>query len=177
PWTRWLSIRLRDIELRTMEWLRIIDERRTLRGAKMVADGKSPALRPLLHPLRFSPLAGDHRDRVRRRGRILGREDTVEQNKPAGILPKKWNGIAIDMRHHETRELRPQSLVRGAPFCRETVVFVERELIHRGDIAKDVELSRQANMAVIDAVIDIAFSSGPIRKGSTLTVSPLARFL
>src|SRR5580704_5299019 len=79
----------------------------------MGADGEVAAFGSMLHPLRFTTLTGDQGKRVWSRRRILGRENLVEQNKPAGILPKEWDGIAIDMRHDETRELGTLRIFRG----------------------------------------------------------------
>lgn len=64
----------------------------------------------------------------------------------------------------ETRELLTPSLVHGTALHRKTTIFVERELIHQGDVAGNVKLSRQANMAMIDAVDGIGVFIGTIQK-------------
>jgi hypothetical protein len=93
----------------------------------MVAGCKGLAIWPVLNPLRFARLAGHHRDCVWRRRRILGRENIIEENEPTGILPKERNGVAIDMRHDETRELRSLRFIRGVAPPRVTVNTAEKK--------------------------------------------------
>src|ERR1700730_17060796 len=100
----------------------------------MGADGEVAAFGSMLPPLRFTTLTGDQGKRVWCRRRILGCENLVEQNKPAGILPKERDGVAIDMRHDETRELGALRISRGIDLTPVVRIFGERELIHRGGI-------------------------------------------
>jgi hypothetical protein len=67
-------------------------------------------------------------------------------------MPKERNGIAIDMRHDEAGELGSLSLVLGPAFFREMAIFVEREVIHCGDISRDIKLVRQTILMVADAI-------------------------
>jgi hypothetical protein len=126
----------------------------------MISNRKELAIWPVLNPLRFARLAGDQCDRVCRRRGILGRENIIEENKPAGILPKERNGVAIDVRHHEPGELRSLRFIRGAAPPRVTAIFVRCELIHSRDIGGDVHFARQPDMAVIDAVDGVCILIG-----------------
>src|SRR6202045_2338295 len=130
----------------------------------MGADGEVAAFGSLLPPLRFTTLTGDQGKRVWCRRRILGRENLVEQNKPAGILPKEWDRIAIDMRHDETRELGTLRIFCGIDLRSVVRIFGERELIHRGGIVGDMHLTRHADMAMIDAVKHIGVLIGTNQK-------------
>ena len=60
----------------------------------------------VLYPLRFARLPCDHRYCIRRGTRVLGREDVVKDREAAGPLPEKRNGVAVDVRHDQARELR-----------------------------------------------------------------------
>ena len=160
----WLSICLRDVEVRPKERKGIFDDGPSRRGPGMISNRKELAIWPVLNPLRFARLAGDQCDRVCRRRGILGRENIIEENKPAGILPKEWNGIAIDMRHDETRELGTLRIFRGIDLRPVVRIFGERELIHRGGIVGDMHLARHADMAMIDAVKHIGVLIGTNQK-------------
>src|SRR3984885_202546 len=102
----------RGVELGAPPWLRIFDRRRTQGGrysgiglaVDRAADRSGQAVlgrvlrfARVLHPLGLARLAGDHRDRIRGRGRVFGRENVVEDGEPACIAPEERNGIAIDM--------------------------------------------------------------------------------
>src|SRR6202042_1716945 len=111
-------------ELRAPPWLWIFDQGRTERGrhsgigftvdcaanwpGKAVL-GRVVSFARVLHPLRLARLAGDHRDRIRRRGRVFGRENVVEDAESARIAPEEWDRVAIDMGHDEPRELLAHS--------------------------------------------------------------------
>jgi hypothetical protein len=133
----------RVVEHRPPPRLRIVHERRTLRGAgsregrvrdladdrtavaavagDRAAEGRGRAGRGrmrgvgarMLDPLGLAGLPRDHGDRIRGRGRVLGGEDVVEDRETAGISPEERNGVAVDVRHHQFGELRALLLARG----------------------------------------------------------------
>ena len=94
------------VELRAVEGLGVVDERRSLRRAGVAAHGEGPAVRAVLDPLCFAGLPRDHRYGVRGGWRVLGREDVVEYRKAAGPLPEERDGVAVDVGHHQPCELR-----------------------------------------------------------------------
>src|SRR5277367_5044845 len=87
----------RRVVLRTPERVRVVDDGSALRLAPppmgLSVDDAAHGKRRMrvgrvLDPLGLARLACDHRDRVRRRGRILGGENLVEDRETAGEIPK-----------------------------------------------------------------------------------------
>ena len=108
--------------------------------------GSGPC-RAVLDPLRFARLPRDHRHRVRGGGRVLGREDVVEDREAAGPLPEERDGVAVDVRHDKARELRALCVVGRPAVLREAVVFVVGELVHLRHAVHDVDLGCQTRCA------------------------------
>ncbi len=105
----------------------------------------------MLDPLRLARLPGKHRDGVRRGGRVLGGEDVVEENEAVRILPEERDRVAIDVAHHEPRELRAHGRARSA-LRGVSPVLVRREPVHRHGAVGDVQLAGEALVAVVHAV-------------------------
>ncbi len=156
-----LAVGRRRVELRTPVRVRIVDERNALRGARAgvgdtvdrAADLGGRAVRAVLDPLRFAGLARDHRHGVWRGGRILRREDVVEDREAAGVAPEERDRVAVDVGHHCPRELLALRVARGGVVV-VLLVFVVGHAVHLRRTALHVDFGREAGVAVIDAIDD-----------------------
>ena len=159
----------RRVELGPPPGLRIVDQRRPFGGRRArvglavdrAADRSRRAVRGrhggrarMLHPLRFPRLAGDHRHRIGRRGRILGGEDRVEDGEPARVAPEERDRVAVDVRHDQPGELRTRFLALGAAGMGIAAPLDLGELVHAGHAVLDVELRRQAFVRMVGRVLE-----------------------
>ena len=151
----------RCVELGAVEGLRVVDQRRPLRCAGVAAYSVGLTTRAVLDPLRFTRLPREHRHGIRGGGRVLGREDVVEDCEAVGPLPEERNGVTVDVRHHEARELRALGNVGCATLRREARVLVVGELVHLWLTVHDVDLGRKPSVRVVDAVHDAGVLLGP----------------
>jgi hypothetical protein len=108
----------------------------------------------VFHPLGFARLAGDDRDRVRRGGRVFGGEIVVEDGEPAGVAPEERNGVAVDMRHDEARELLAHHFACGASKAGVSTPFDFGELVHFRNAVLHVDLGGKADMGMVGRVLD-----------------------
>ena len=108
----------------------------------------------MLDPLRLARLAGDHGDGVRRRGRIFGGEDVVEDREAAGVAPEERDGVAIDVRHDEARELLAHRFACDAARARVATPLHKRELVHLRNAVLNVDLGGEAGMRMIGQILE-----------------------
>src|SRR6202044_3166304 len=108
----------------------------------------------VLHPLGLARLAGDHSDRVRGRGRVLGGEIVVEDGEAAGVTPQERDGVAVDMRHDEARELLAHRLACGASKTGVSTPLDFGELVHSRNAVLYVDLGGKAGMGMVGRVLD-----------------------
>ena len=164
-----LAARRRIVELRAPPRLGIIDHRRALGGRRAriglavdrAADRSGEAVLSrlgrragVLDPLRLARLAGDHGDGVRRRGRIFGGEDVVEDCEAAGVAPEERDGVAVDVRHDEARELLAHRLAFGAARARVATPLDKRELVHLRNAVLNVDLGGEAGVRMVGRVLE-----------------------
>ena len=129
----------------------------------------------MLDPLRFARLPRDHRYRIRGGGRVLGREDVVEYREAAGPLPEERNGVAVDVRHDQARELRSLgNRWRRRPSTRSGCTLRRRTCPSAPRLSPDPRrsLSRPPVCEWSTLSMTLEFCSGPIRNGWTVTVAP-----
>ena len=99
-------------------------------------------------------MAGYDRDRVRRRGRVFGGEIVVEDGEAASVAPEERDGVAVDMRHDEARELLAHRFARRASGARVVAPLDFGELVHLRNAVLNVELGGKARMGMVGRVLD-----------------------
>ena len=129
PRPSWLSIRLREVKLRAEKWLRFLTIGQPAIIPEWVTSVEDPSSSPCFTGCLPAP-TGINASALASR-RFLSSILSKRNEEAAGILPQERNGVAIDVRHHETGKLCASRLVGGTAILRETALFVERELIHR----------------------------------------------
>ena len=108
----------------------------------------------VLHPLGLARLAGDYGDRVRRRGRVFGGEIVVEDGEAAGVAPEEWDGVAVDMRHDEARELLAHGFACGAARARIFAPLDFGELVHFRNAVLHIDFGGKAGVRMVGGVLD-----------------------
>src|SRR6202034_2020649 len=89
-----------------------------------------------------------------RRRRVFGGEIVVEDGEAAGVAPEERDGVAIDMRHDETRELLAHRLACGASKAGVSTPLDFGELVHSRNAVLHVDLGGKAGMGMVSRVLD-----------------------